>query len=188
MPSRPGLLFLLAPLLLLLLFPCLAIAQNTNDNRLPKSVVGIPIPVPPPDEVDIVDAIQRSQNRELLKALAKPPYSHSMPLRLKWHRRISLKDTDYRLCLFTSDSENTSRVLVLLSLDDQVLTWKLFTDEPPFAYGAILYPPLDSPDTYFVTVNTSSRSLGGTLWFSKYLITPTLIQKLGEGPDLSKIP
>ena len=179
-------------LLIIILFSSAAIAQSDFDNRRPKSVVGVSIPIPLQDEVEILDSIQRSQDQELLKALERPPHSQSFysPLRLQWNKRISLKDADYILCLFDatgrSEPGDNPRILVLFSLDYQVRTWGAFKCEPRFDYGTIINPIFSSPDTYFVTVNPSGRN-GGHLWFEKYRITPTLIEKLGEGPELTQI-
>lgn len=150
------------------------------------------MPFVPRDEVEVLDAIENAQDHKLLKALTRPPHSKTWnsPMRLKWNRKIALKDADYVLCLFDatgrSEPGDNPRVLVLFSPDYKVLTWGVFTCEPKFDYGTIINPIFSSPDTYFVTVNPSGRN-GGHLWFEKYRITATLIEKLGEGPEITKI-
>lgn len=169
---------------------CAALAQDPHDNRIPKPVTAIPFQLR--DEVEVLDAITRSEDDGLLKAFGRSASSDPGlwgPLRLVWNQRISLKDSDYVLCLFDSEGRaqpgDNPWVLALFPLDYKVKTWALFTCEPGFAYGAIVNP-LYKPDTYFITVNPSGRN-GGQLWFEKYHINPARLEKLGEGLELTKI-
>ncbi len=173
------------PALAILLWCCPAGAQGF-DNRLSKPVTSFQIPLR--DEVELRDVIDHSNDQKLIEAIRVAPLG---ALRLKWNRRIALKDADYILCLFDSPGHiepgDNPRVLVLFTLDYKIATWGAFTCGPAFDYGAIINPIFSSPNTYFVTVNPSSRS-GGHLWFEKYRISPHQIEKLGEGAELTKIP
>lgn len=165
-----------------LIFLFLSLGRGEKDNRDPKPVTGFPFLLY--DEVDTLKAINAWGDPGLWKALEWPPVpgKASIPMRLKWSQRISLKDADYVLCVFDSEGRaepgNAPRVLILFTLGYRVKTWGSFTCEPGFEYGTIINPP--GPETFFVTVNPSFRS-GGELWFEKYRISPEKIEKLGEG-------
>lgn len=157
-------------------------ARGEKDNRDAKPVTGFAFSLY--DEVNTLKAINAWGDPGLWKALDWPPVpgKASIPMRLKWSQRISLKDADYVLCLFDSEGRvepgNAPRVLILFTLGYQVKAWGTFTCEPAFGYGTIINPP--GPETFFVTVNPSTRS-GGEIWFEKYRISPEKIEKLGEG-------
>jgi hypothetical protein len=165
-----------------LLLCALSARADEPDNRLPKPVTVVPFALY--DEVEVRHAVVASNNQELRKALFLDSDNY-IPMRLKWNQRVPLKDADYVLCLFDSEGHafpgNNPRVLVLFTLQYKVAAWGSFTCEPFFGYGSI-FSPLVQPNTYFITVNPSSR-FGGALWFEEYQISPQKIEKLGEGPS-----
>ncbi|MEO8206424.1 MAG: hypothetical protein ABI615_09605 [Chthoniobacterales bacterium] len=175
-------------LLIIFALAATTMAQDDFDNREPKPVTVIPFSLH--DEIAVLGAINRSENQELLKALGLRPDSKYWvgQLRMVWNQRISLKDADYVLCLFDPDGRaepgNNPRILILLSLDYHIKTWGEFTCEPAFAFGTIINQ-MRAPNTFFVTVNVSSRN--GHLWFEKYRISSDRIEKLGEGPEVTQI-
>jgi hypothetical protein len=184
-------------LLGLFLFQSAAHSQEAQkgDNRIkPGFKVGDTIPESNEllDESNLFDKIASFQNDDLTKALGRdiPAKSEFRSLRLKWQKRIALRDADYILCLFDSTAHvepgDNPRVLILFNLGYRLKTWGQFTCAPFFAFGSILNP-ISKPETYFVTVNPSGR-FGGELWFEKYLISADKITKLGGGCEVTKIP
>jgi len=162
--------------------------ESDHDNRFkPGLKVGDTIPdyVPEvyPTQAELLTKIAGFHEEALTQALGQF-------MELKWIRRVALRDADYILCLFDSsvrvEPGDNPRVLLLLTPDYQLKTWGRFTNEPSFASGHIV-SPLHQTSTWFITVNSASRS-GGTLSFEKYLIEPGGIRRLGSSNELTKIP
>jgi len=161
-----------------------------NDNRY-KSAVGILIPISPPDDTAIVDAIYQSQNAQLLSALKRLPEDRhqKIPLSLVWNKPIALHDADYQLAIFDTDGYSgfgpVPRVIVLFKREAkglQIVTWKEFESPHGFVFASTVYLMNSARETHLVTVNATSRA-GGELYFERFNITAHNIEKMGEGAN-----
>lgn len=162
---------------------------KATDNRRPQPVTSFDyVVLPLPDEVQLLRIIENDKGDPALAAAVK-----GGAMRLKWNQQVSLIDKNYNLAVFVPEYElnpgSNPIVLILLSLDNEIKTWKQFDATPMFQSGCIASPSFDRPETYFLTLSTNDFSGQGTgVYLQKYSLSPQGISLAGGGYlDLGKL-